>query len=203
MMDDHGITYNLALFTHIVGVLVLFAMFGVLLAGMVGMLRASTVERVRAGVGVARGIGPVFPVPNALILLGGLYMAVTEWGWTTPWIDVSLAGLLVMALLGRFVIGTRIEAVYEAAYEAAPEGLIPEALHRHRADPVLWTTVLSFVSVVVGIVFLMAVKPGLAGVLATMGIAVVIGIAIAAAIVRPPRSGTGDAAHPTRQAIPD
>lgn len=200
MMDDHGMAYNVALFLHIVGVLALFAAFGVLLAGMVGMLRASTVERARAGAGLAHGIGPVFPIPNALILLAGLYMAATEWGWTTPWIDVSLVGLLVMALLGRFVIGSRIEAAYEAAL-AAPEGPIPDALHRRRADLGLWTTVLTFVSVVVGIVFLMVVKPGLAGVLATIGIAVVIGLA--AAIIRPPRKGTGDAAHPTRKAVPD
>lgn len=185
-MNDHGMFYSVVLFFHVLGAVALFAVLGALLVGMVLMRRASTVEQVRTWAGLAHGIGPVFPVPNVLILLAGLYMAATEWGWAVPWIDVSLVALVVMAVLGRTVIGSRIEKAHEASL-AAPEGPIPDALHRRRTDPVLWSTFLSFVAVAVGIVFLMTVKPGLAGALAAIGVAIVIGIA-GAAIIRTPRT---------------
>lgn len=104
-------------------------------------------------------------------------------------------------MLGRTVIGSRIEKVHEAAL-ATPEDPIPDSLHRHRTDPVLWATILTLVAVAVGIVFLMTVKPGLVGALAAVGVAVVIGLA-GAAIMRPPRAETGDALPPSRRATPD
>jgi hypothetical protein len=129
--------YSIALFLHIVGALVLFA------------LLAIEGFSLRQGIAAARANRVLGPISAVLILVPGLYMTATSWGWR-GWILVSLATYLLIAVLGAFT-GIRLMT-----------GRLD-----HRVATVSW---LVRVGMALGVVFIMTVKPSAAG--AVVGVAI-------------------------------
>jgi hypothetical protein len=111
-----------------------------------------------------------------LILVSGLYMAGTNWGFQTGWIDVALVSLILIAPLGTAAIEPRRRAIARLVQEA-PDGPLPAALDRRTHDPVLATAVQTVTALLLGIVFLMTNKPSLVGSLVVMAIALALGLA--------------------------
>jgi hypothetical protein len=146
--------YSIALFLHIVGALVLFALLAI--EGF-SLRQGATAARLN------RVLGPISAV---LILVPGLYMTATSWGWR-GWILVSLATYLIIAVLGAFT-GIRMM-----------RGRLD-----HRAATVSW---LARVGMALGVVFIMTVKPGVAGAVAAVAIGALVGgaLSLAARQVRP------------------
>jgi hypothetical protein len=128
--------YSLALFLHIVGALALFALL--------------TIE----GVSLRQGTRPprisrmLGPISGLLVLVPGLYMSATSWGWQ-GWILVSLVSWLLLAAGGAF---TGVQ-------------LMRGRLDRQTAS-VSW---LVRVGIALGVVFVMTVKPA-----AVVAVAVVV-----------------------------
>jgi len=169
--------YSLALFAHIVGVLGLFIAIGLVWISMLWLQRAQTMAQVRERIALASLQERLFPAASVLILLAGIYMTVNTWGWKTPWIDVSLAALVVMGALGGAVINRRLKAIRIASSTAeAPAGSIPAELRRQITDPVLWTAVQTNGFTGLGAVFLMTTKPDLGGSLITLVVSLVLGV---------------------------
>jgi len=169
--------YSLALFVHIVGVLGLFIAIGLQWISILRLHQAQTVAQVREGISLTAIQERLLPTASLLILLAGIYMTVTAWGWSTPWIDVSLAALIVQGALGGSVISRRLRAIHTAAAMAeASTGSIPAELKRQVNDPVLRTAVQVNAVIGLGIVFLMTTKPGLVGALITLAAALVLGV---------------------------
>jgi hypothetical protein len=79
--------YSIALFLHIVGALLLFVLL--------------TIEGValRQGFTAARLNRALGPISALTILLPGLYMTATQWGWK-GWIVVSLTAWILIAVAG-------------------------------------------------------------------------------------------------------
>jgi hypothetical protein len=140
--------YSLALFLHIVGALALFALL--------------TIE----GLSLRQGTRPprisrmLGPISGLLVLVPGLYMSATSWGWQ-GWILVSLVSWLLLAAGGAF---TGIQ-------------LMKGRLDRHTAS-VSW---LVRVGLALGVVFVMTVKPAAAVAVAVMVIGGIAGGAAGAA----------------------
>lgn len=115
--------------------------------------------------GLARVFGPVSVVA---ILVPGLYMMITSWGWV-PWIAAGLLVWLLIAVLGA-VNGIRLSvATQHAAADAA-------AIHQLRAGAFVvswWMRI----TLALGIVFLMTTKPDLLGASLSVVIAAAIGLA--------------------------
>jgi hypothetical protein len=177
--------YSLALFAHIVGVLGLFIAIGLVWISILWLQQAQTVAQVRERINLASIQERLLPAASLLILLAGIYMTVTTWGWTTPWIDVSLAALVVMGVLGGAVINRRLKAIRMASSTAEiPAGSIPAELKRQITDSVLWTAVQMNGFTGLGVVFLMTIKPDLVGSLITLVVALVLGV-VAALLWRP------------------
>ena len=171
--------YTLVLFVHILGALGLFVTTGITHLVLARLRRARTVAQAREWLEVAHAVAKVEPLV-ALALLGpGLYLTATAWGWRVAWIDVALGALLAMVVVGSAVGGPRVAARARAAAEA-PDGPVPAALRARLDDPVLWTLARVATALYLGIVFLMVVKPGLAGSLAALGAALALGLASAA-----------------------
>jgi hypothetical protein len=128
--------YSLALFLHIVGALALFALL--------------TIE----GLSLRQGTRPprisrmLGPISGLLVLVPGLYMSATSWGWQ-GWILVSLVSWLLLAAGGAFT-GIQLKKGH---------------LDRHTAT-VSW---LVRVGLALGVVFVMTVKPA-----AVVAVAVVV-----------------------------
>ncbi len=179
------IFYSLALFAHIVGVLGLFIAIGLVWISILRLQRAQTIAQVRERISLASVQERLLPTASLLILLAGIYMTITTWGWKTPWIDVSLAALVVMGTLGGAVINRRLKAMRIASSTAeAPAGSIPAELRRQITDPVLWIAVQTNGFTGLGVVFLMTTKSDLVGSLITLAVSLVLGV-VSAQLWRP------------------
>lgn len=119
--------YQIVLFVHIVGAILLFT--------------ALTVEGLsyRFGFSAAELNRVVGPVSGLAVLLPGLYLTFTQWGWK-GWIVFGLVAWLVIASLGG----------------ATGVALLREAIDR-RTAVISWVV---RVAIALVVVFDMTVKPG-------------------------------------------
>ena len=131
--------YAVALFLHIVGAVLLFA---TLTAEGVSILYGGSAASINRVIG---------PISALLVLVPGLYMVATTWGWK-PWVLVGIAAWVVVAVLGT-VNGIRSARSGRAASAAS-----------------WWIRV----GLVVGVLFVMTIKPDLVGSV----LSVVIGAAV-------------------------
>lgn len=169
--------YDVALFIHLLGVITLFLALGIVQRAGIRLRAAATVEHARLWLELLRTSGPMFPSAAVLLLVTGLYMTAGSWSFSTPWVAVSLAGLVVLALQGGLVQGTRLRAMGVAA-AAAADGPVPPELARLIADPVPWVSLGATNGAALGILWLMATKPGL-----VVSVAVVVGLWVLGALV--------------------
>jgi hypothetical protein len=128
--------YSFALFLHIVGALALFALLAI---------EGVSLRQGTRPPGISRMLGPI---SGLLVLVPGLYMSATSWGWQ-GWILVSLVSWLLLAAGGAF---TGVQ-------------LMRGRLDRQTAS-VSW---LVRVGMALGVVFVMTVKPA-----AVVAVAVVV-----------------------------
>ncbi len=170
--------YPYALFLHIVGALALGASNVVILLVFSGIRGATTVANVRFWGTVARRTRQLTAFSPIVLLLSGAYMVFTAWGWTTPWIDVSLALMIAMALLGPRVVGPRFAKVGKSAAQSADGAISPE-LHALRDDQALWLGVAVSMALYLSVIYLMTVKPALLASLLTVVVALVVAVASA------------------------
>jgi len=168
--------YVLALFLHVAFAMALFAGLGI---------EGATLLRAR------RAEGPTEPAGSSLLwaqrlagpglggtVLVGLYLAGTTWGWRVAWIDLAIAGVLLVGAVWGTMTGARLARLHREGH-AGP-----------LADPVLWWSFTTRTGLLVGIVFLMTVKPGLAVSLIALAVALAAGLLAG----RPRRQGKSAAA---------
>src|SRR2546423_10860325 len=106
-----------------------------------------------------------FPVAILGLFSSGAYMTADLWTWSTGWIDVSIAGLVLLALQGPLVAERSAKKLERALHENGPGPLGKEA-RRMARHPGLWVAELSNLGVVFGIVWDMTQKPGTASAIA-------------------------------------
>ena len=183
--------YSVALLVHILGVLGVFIATGIEQVVLLRLRAARTTQLVREWVRVMDGVDKLFPPSTLLLVLAGLFMTFTVWGWGQAWIDVSLGTLVLVGVLGLAVNGPRLKAIGRAV-AVLPDGPLPADLSRLIYHPVLnmSTSITAFLTL--GIVFLMTLKPGWLGSLGIMAGALV--VAVSVALVSPhadhePRTG--------------
>jgi hypothetical protein len=139
--------YSIALFLHVVGALLLFVTLTVEGVALRQLSQAATTELARGAAALLRLNRIVGPLSALGVLVPGLYMTVTSWGWVA-WIVVALASWVVIAVLGA-VNGIRILALERSSGLLAGIG-----------NPVFLTSWLARVGIALGVIFLMTVKPG-------------------------------------------
>jgi hypothetical protein len=167
--------YTLALFLHIVGAIGTFIGVGIWLFVAVALRRAQQVAQVRAITGLIQPSG-VLAVGSILLLgVAGLYMAITVWGEHATWIIVATISFLLLAPFGLFLIDPRLRAVGKLA-AASPDGVLPPAVAARTRDPLVGVGLCTYVSVLLGIVFLMTTKPALEMSILAIVVATVVGL---------------------------
>jgi Predicted integral membrane protein (DUF2269) len=167
--------YTLALFVHVSGAIGAFVSLGIWLFGLAALRRAHRVEQVRALAWLIIVASPVMVLSVLLLGLAGFEMALSSWGLSTPWIAVSLVSVVLIGLIGAFVLDPRMRTIL-AATRALPDGPLSDALFRQVHEPILHIPVFTLVTLLLGIVFLMATKPALLLSLLVMGIALILGL---------------------------
>lgn len=166
--------YSIGLFLHIFGVILMFMGVGITIAAMVAMLFSKQVEQVRLWSFLAEKADGLIPVSVLFILLPGLYLTFTTWGWTMAWINISLVVLVVMSVMGPMINLKRIRRIHSAAV-AEQDGIIPAGLYQAIRDKVLWNSVSIMTLLAFGLVWLMTAKPGLLASLWALVVAVIAG----------------------------
>jgi hypothetical protein len=178
------------LFLHITGVIGMFMGYGALVLGTIALRRATRLEDVRAianAMTYGRRVGfehvsviDALVVASVLVIAAtGLDMARYTGDWRSGWVEVAIATFLVMAPIGPLVINPRLHAVARAASGEAV-GKVPGQLDNLLRDTVLTIALRASLAVLVGLVFLMAVKPSLLWSVLVILLALVVGFAAAA-----------------------
>jgi len=119
-----------------------------------------------------------FPIAILGLFGTGAYMTSDLWTWGTGWIDVSIAGLVLLALQGPLVAGRAAKQLERALHGNGP-GALGEHARRMTRHPALWVASFANLGVVFGIVWNMTQKPGVASSVAAIAGGYVVGAAVA------------------------
>jgi hypothetical protein len=176
--------YPIVLFLHIISAIGVCIGISVLLLGVALLRRAQRVEQVRSTLVFATTAFAIAGFSMLLLLAAGFYLALSAWSLRTSWIAVTLISLLLMIALGAGLIGPRMRAIVMATRES-PDGSLTSQLSAHIHDPLLFTVLLIQAVLLLGIVFLMTTKPGLASSIIVMVVALVLGLASGVLVSRP------------------
>ncbi len=167
--------YPLALFLHILGAFGLIAAITLEAIGLRGLRGAVGSDDARMWLGISRGLVLRFaPASLGLILVTGLYMTATIWG-PRGWILVALASLVLLAVIGALGTGIRMARIGPAVGRASA-GPLSDDLRRAVRDPILLTSLRTRLAIVLGVVFLMTVKPSAVASLLVIAVAAAIGL---------------------------
>jgi hypothetical protein len=173
-------TYHVFLYIHLLALFVGIGAASILLVCLFQLRAARTLEGAVPWGAVAGKIGRVFPVAILGLFGTGAYMTSDLWTWDTGWIDVGIAGLVLLALQGPLLAERTAKKLEHALRENGPGQLGAHARQMAR-HPGLWIAEFSNIGVVLGITWNMTQKPGTAGAVA----AVVLGYAVGALLALP------------------
>jgi uncharacterized membrane protein len=149
--------YPYTLLLHIVGVIGLFVALSLELVVVSRLRAAKMTTQVHEWLTLNRVIDLVLPISAVFILVSGLVLLFSGWGWGHAWIELSLGLLVLLGILGPVINGPRMKAIHVAA-QAAPVGEIPPALRSVISHPVLraYTPISGLLAL--GIVIMMVLK---------------------------------------------
>jgi uncharacterized membrane protein len=119
--------YPYTLLLHIVGVIGLFVALSLELVVVSRLRAAKMTTQVHEWLTLNRVIDLVLPISAVFILVSGLVLLFSGWGWGHAWIELSLGLLVLLGILGPVINGPRMKAIHVAA-QAAPVGEISYTL---------------------------------------------------------------------------
>ena len=175
--------YNVMLFFHILGTVIMFVAVGITLTAMIAMLHAKKTETLRDWSSLAVKMDGLLPASVIVIILPALYLVFSTWGWNIAWINISLAALVVMSIMGPAINLRRLKVVLTAANtetEISPSSNLLKKVQ----DRTLWNSVIIMTMLAIAIVFLMTVKLALVGSLIVLAIAIIFGFIVSNIILK-------------------
>jgi hypothetical protein len=170
---DTTLVYHLVLFLHVLGAFGLIAALTFEAVGLRGLRRATQKAEALMWLGLSRMVQRLAPASLGVILLTGLYMTATNWG-AQGWISVALAGLVALGVIGGLLTGVRMARIGPAVGRASSP--LSDELRGALRDPILLTSIRVRLAIVIGIAFLMSVRPSLVISLVVVVLAAAIGL---------------------------
>jgi hypothetical protein len=159
----HG--YQIALFLHLLALLAAFSASAVVHFATARMRDARTGADALQWLGLCHRLSRVFPLALATLLASGAWMTHRLWTWDTGFVDAGLAGVAILFVSGAFVEGGRARRAARAL-AAAPDRAPGEVVR----DRVFWAASWANTGTALGVVYAMAVKPGLAAAFAAVAV---------------------------------
>ena len=166
-----SLLYSLALFFHILAAFGFIAAITVEAVSQRGLRQAITAEAARSATRAMIFVPPLGGASTLLILVTGIYMLATAWG-LQGWILIAVAGLILNALSGALVTRSRMARLQPVLEGSGPLSAQAQLTLR---DPVLRASLRLRLGIVLGILFLMTVKPPAIASLAIIVLAAAIG----------------------------
>jgi len=144
---------------HVFAALALFAAEGVGTVALLQARRAKDFVGLGAALVLLKAIGPLGKLAPPLLLLTGLALMVTTWGFRIAWADLAL-GIFLLVFVGSKRLDPPWQAALGREMRAGQGPLTPavRALLEDRGYSA-WLALRS--GLALGLVFLMTVKPGL------------------------------------------
>jgi hypothetical protein len=167
--------YLVMLFLHFVSLILAFFATGLVVGASVMLRRSERIVDARFAIGLSGGAAKLHPVSTLGLFLTGAYLTQSGWTWTTPWILCGICGLLIVAVVGVGVLGSR-ERALDQTLRDMPEGPIPPAVRERLNDPVSNVAGPAISFFVLGIMFIMVIKPALPVALLSLAVAAILGM---------------------------
>jgi hypothetical protein len=187
-------TYHVVLYIHLLALFVGIGAGAVMLVCLFQLRAAQTLADAVPWGRVAGKTGRAFPVAILGLFGTGAYMTNDIWTWSTRWIDVSIAGLVILAIQGPLVAERTAHKLKRALQENGPGPLGQEARRMARHSR-LWVADLSNLGVVLGIVWVMTQKSGTGSSIAAVLGGYLVGAAVALPFTRVPAEELAPAAE--------
>ena len=172
------------LFLHICALAVGLAAGGILLVCLIQLRAATTLEQAAPFGAVAGKVEKAFPVAILGLFLTGAYMTSDIWTWSTSWIDVAVAGLVVLGAQGPLVGGRQAHQLKRALMANGP-GPLGEEARRMARHTRLWWAELANLGIVFGVIWNMTHKPGWTEAIAALVIGYAVGALLSLPISKP------------------
>jgi hypothetical protein len=113
-------TYHVVLYVHLLALFIGIGAGSVLLACLLQLCKAPTLAEAGPWGTVAGKVSRLFPIAILGLFASGAYMTSDLWTWSTRWIEVSIAGLVVIALQGPLVAERTAHKLKHALQENGP-----------------------------------------------------------------------------------
>lgn len=178
-------TYHVVLYIHLLALFIGIGAGSVLLVCLFQLRAAQTLADAVPWGSVAGKTGRAFPIAILGLFGTGAYMTTDVWTWSTGWIDVSIAGLVLLALQGPLVAERTAKNLERALHDNGP-GPLGEPARRMTRHPGLWVVEFSNFGVVLGVVWNMTQKPGTASAIAALVGGYAVGATIALRFMKAP-----------------
>ena len=167
---------SVVLFTHVVGVLVLFIGIAIEWLSLESLRGSTTTEHASSWAKLYGVLHRVYGVAFALLLLSGIYLARGGGLFEFAWVRLSLGLMVLMGILGGPAVRSHARAIREAAGQGREIAFA--ALHSHASHP--WLRASLFMRAAMGLaaIYLMIAKPLLSASLLVTGVAVAVGLVV-------------------------
>jgi len=165
--------HSLLVFVHVISAMALATGTLLSLFSLFALRRAKRIDQVRSILGLVALSEPVSGIALILTPLAGLMMTINTWGWQHGWINVALGSFVLLLPVGA-ITGLRRRAIANLVNEMS-DGPLPALVEQRIHDPLLGTAVYLMVALLLGIVFLMTIKPALDGSLTAIVVSVILG----------------------------
>jgi hypothetical protein len=163
--------YALTLFLHIIGALGLFIGMGMEVIILKQLRDAKTNEQAFEGGGLMKKLRTVFLSSTILLLLSGIYLVETSWGWTA-WVILGLTLMVVLSVFGS-VSGKKVGMTIAAL--GKPDEFISEEARKKLSNPVILKSLIVRTALSLGIIFMMTLKPDWMGGIITIVVTLILG----------------------------
>jgi hypothetical protein len=188
-------TYHVVPYIHFLALFVGVGAAAILMTCLFQLRSSRTLEDAVPWGRVAGRVGRGFAIAILGLFGSGAYMTSDVWTWSTGWIYVSIAVLVLLALQGPLV-GERTGKKLERALHANGPGPLGDEARRMIRHPGLWVTEFTAIGLVLATVWNMTQKPGTASAIAAVVIGYAVGAALALAITRTPADELAPAPDP-------
>ena len=152
-------TYHYVLYVHLLSLFVGIGAAAVLSVCLFQLRGARELVDALPWGRVAGKTGRVFPIAILGLFGSGAYMTSDVWTWSTGWIQVGIAALVVLGIQGPVIAERSGKKLEQALRENGP-GPLGEHARRMTRYPGLWVTEFSAIGLVLAIVWNMTVKAG-------------------------------------------
>ena len=191
-------TYHYVLYLHLLSLFVGIGAGSVLLACLLRLRAARTLEQAAPWGMMAGQVGKFFPVAILGLFGSGLYLTTEDtfpWSMGTGWVDIGIVALVVLFVQGAGIAERTGHKLGAALQANGPGPLGPEA-RRMALHPGLWVVEFSNLGIVFGVVWNMTQKPGLGGAIAAVLVGYAAGAALALLVTRSPQEELAPTGEP-------